>query len=384
MKIVRLSDSTDAVRILKQIGSTREGNEIMKAKMRLHFLYLRDIRTPAANILKQDALSIGAELAVERDTILCKDEHIDALLIATTKQLRILAKKELAQPFGLKALAKEITGILRHLPPKHQDVTLMGVLNANEDSFYSGSRFVGEAAIRRIETMIEEGAGIIDIGAVSSRPGSKPVPEEEELKRVRPIVDAIYEEKLYEKVRFSLDSYAPLPIQYALDRGFGMINDITALSNESVAKLASRFRVPVVLMHMQGTPQTMQQNPRYEDLFGEVEAFFKERIKRAEDFGIEELILDPGIGFGKTLEHNLKLLHHLGHFAKLGYPLLVGASRKSMIDAIVPTPTEERLPGTLAIHLAAIEEGASIIRCHDVREHRQAIKVNQAIKGALI
>ena len=172
MKIVRLSDSTDAVRILKQIGSTREGNEIMKAKMRLHFLYLRDIRTPAANILKQDALSIGAELAVERDTILCKDEHIDALLIATTKQLRILAKKELAQPFGLKALAKEITGILRHLPPKHQDVTLMGVLNANEDSFYSGSRFVGEAAIRRIETMIEEGAGIIDIGAVSSRPGS--------------------------------------------------------------------------------------------------------------------------------------------------------------------------------------------------------------------
>ncbi len=384
MKIVRLSDSTDAKRILERIGSTLEGNKIMVEKMRLHFLYLQDIRTPAANILKQDALSVGAELAVEKDTIRCTRERTDALLIATTKQLRILSQKEKAQPFGLKGFAEELSFILKHLPPVSGKVSIMGVLNANEDSFYAHSRFVKEAAVARIEEMIEEGAEIIDIGAVSSRPGSDPIPPKEELERLRPIVDAIYRRKLYEKVCFSLDSYAPLAIRYALEHGFGMINDITALFDEDVAKLAAEFGVPVVLMHMQGTPKTMQQNPRYENLLAEVELFFKMRIEKALKFGVKELILDPGIGFGKNLEHNLQLLHHLGHFAKLGYPLLVGASRKSMIDRIVPSSVEERLPGTLAIHLAAIEEGATYIRCHDVKEHRQAIAVHQAIKGALI
>ncbi len=382
MRVIALSATTDSDRILKKIAATPQGRRIMKEKMQLHFYYIRDIPTPAANILKQDALSIGAELAVEKDTILCKDEKIDALLIASTKQLKQLIKKERAQPFGLGGLAKE----LARFPGRSfsRQVELMGVINANDDSFYSGSRFRGTEAIEVIVRMIEEGAQIIDIGAVSSRPGSLPVAQEEELARLKPIVDAIYQERLYEKVRFSLDSYAPRPVAYALERGFSILNDITALSDDETARIAASHKATVVLMHMQGTPRTMQRAPHYQDLLLEVEDFFTERIARAEAFGIEEVVLDPGIGFGKSLEHNLLLLHHLGHFKKFGRRLLIGASRKSMIDAIVPTPVEERLPGTLAIHLKAIEEGATIVRCHDVKEHRQAIAVHQAIEEALI
>ena len=255
----------------------------------------------------------------------------------------------------------------------------MGVLNANEDSFFQNSRFNKEDASFRINQMIENGADIIDIGAVSSRPGSKPIPWEEELQRAKPIIDVIYKEKLYEKIKFSLDSYEPKVLEYALENGFSIVNDITGLANDEVCKIASKYKAQVVIMHMQKDPTIMQENPIYEDLIKEINDFFKERIQKAKSFGIEDIILDVGIGFGKTLTHNLKLLKNLEYFKHFGYELLIGASRKSMIDKIVPTPTQQRLPGTLAIHLESINHGASIIRCHDVKEHYQAIKVQEVI-----
>ncbi len=262
---------------------------------------------------------------------------------------------------------------------KKYPTKIMGVLNANEDSFFKNSRFNEFVAIARIEKLIEEGADIIDIGAVSSRPGSLPVKPEIELSRIKNIADSIYSTKLYEKVKFSIDSYEPLVIDYVLNKGFSIVNDITGLQNEKVINLCSKYNATAIIMHMQNNPTLMQNNPVYENVILEVKEFLKKQMLKAKEFGVKNIILDVGIGFGKTLEHNLKLLNHLEHFKYLGCELLIGASRKSMIDQIVSSTIEQRLPGTLAIHLESIKKGASIIRCHDVKEHYQAIKVQEAL-----
>ncbi len=378
MQLYRLGDLSDTKAVLEKLGVESGGIAIMSKKMELLCFYIKDLRTPAANILKQDALSIGAELAVPGGVITCEKEHFDCILIGTRKHIEILSRKELAQPFGLKTLAKELKSFLT---PVTFPVRIMGVINANEDSFYSGSRFQASDAIARIETMIEEGAQIIDIGAVSSRPGAEAVSADTELARIKPVCDAIKASKLYEKALFSIDSYTPEAVSYALQSGFGLINDITGASDERLLALAVEHDVRYCMMHMQGTPQTMQQNPVYEDVTAEVSTFFEERIAKAEAQGLkrENIILDVGIGFGKTLEHNLTLIKNLRHFTHFGCEVLIGASRKSMIDKIVPTPVEARLPGTLALHLKAVENGASIVRCHDVAEHRQALKVWHAL-----
>jgi len=262
----------------------------------------------------------------------------------------------------------------------HKPYQIMGVLNANDDSFYKQSRFTNADAIIKIETMIQEGADIIDIGAVSSRPGSKAIREEDELSRLKPIVDAIYEQRLYENIEFSLDSYSPLCASYALERGFGMINDITGLENDKLCALVAEYDVNTVIMHMLGKPSTMQNNPHYTNLLEEIEHFFSERIAKAEKYGIKKIILDVGIGFGKSLDDNLELIRNLEYFKKFNREILMGASRKSLIDMISPSTSQERLPGTLAIHLNSYDNGASIIRCHDVKEHVQAFKLHQIIK----
>lgn len=264
---------------------------------------------------------------------------------------------------------------------KKYNTKIMGVLNANEDSFFKNSRFNEKETIKRVENLIEDGADIIDIGAVSSRPGSTPVPADVELNRVKKIVDTIYEEKFYEKIDFSIDSYEPLVIEYVLNKGFNIVNDITGLRNKEVIKLCANYNATAVIMHMQKNPKIMQENPVYENVVLEVKDFLLNQARKAYNFGVKSIILDIGIGFGKTLEHNLKLLKNLETFTSLGYEILVGASRKSMIDKITPSSVEKRLPGTLAIHLQSINNGASIIRCHDVKEHYQAIKVQEAINS---
>ena len=258
---------------------------------------------------------------------------------------------------------------------------IMGVLNANEDSFFINSRFDNSKASFLIEKMIEDGANIIDIGAVSSRPGSIAVEQKIELERIKDIVDTIYKNKYYEKVDFSIDSYSPLVIEYVLNHGFKIVNDITGLENDEVCKISAKYNAKVVIMHMQNDPTNMQKEPHYDNVILEIDEYFKNQIKKAQSFGINDIILDVGIGFGKTLEHNLTLLKNLEHFSHFGYELLIGASRKSMINMITPSSIEERLPGTLAIHLESIKNGASIIRCHDVKEHYQAIKVYEAINN---
>ena len=368
----------DAKKFYKELGCDDGGITILARKTKLHTLYIKNMHVGAANILKQDALSIGADLAVPNGVIIAKDKYVDAVLIGTTKHFELLSRKELAQPFGLKNLAKTLKDYVKETNYKTK---IMGVLNANDDSFFQDSRFNSFEASLKIEKMIENGANIIDIGAVSSRPGSLPVCEEVELERLKDIVDTIYSNKYYEKVDFSIDSYSPLVIDYVLNHGFKIVNDITGLENDEVCKVSAKYNAKVVIMHMQNNQTNMQDNPFYENVILEIDDFFRQRIEKAKSFGIEDIVLDVGIGFGKTLEHNLLLLKNLEHFKHFGYELLIGASRKSMINMITPCEIKDRLAGTLAIHLESLRNGASIIRCHDVKEHFQAIKVFEAINS---
>lgn len=374
MQIYQLNNIKNKKQFLKDLKVHGGGVSIMAKKMELLYFFIKDLKTPAVNILKQDALSIGAELATPSGVITCEKEQYECLLVGTRKHIEILSKKELAQPFGLKTLARELENFLK---VKEHKLKIMGVINANDDSFFEASRFRVDDAIDKIEEMIAEGANIIDIGAVSSRPHAPLVSETEELARMKEICRIIKMKKLYEKVSFSIDSYAPMVIEHALKSGFNLVNDITGASNNEVIKLAVKYGAKLCIMHMQGTPQTMQENPQYEDVMLELSEFFETRIANCETLGLarENIILDVGIGFGKTLEHNLMLIKNMGHFKKFGCEVLVGASRKSLIDKIVPSPIEKRLAGTLAIHLKSVENGANIVRCHDVQEHFQALAV---------
>ncbi|MDR2638854.1 MAG: dihydropteroate synthase [Helicobacteraceae bacterium] len=377
MRVQKLPFDADIAPILEAIGCDRRGAKLMLDKALIERFLLKNLPCGAANILKQDALSLGAELAVSRDTPSCADAYTDAVLLATRAQLKRLIEKEKTQPFGLKQIAAqlgEFAAIDRAVQAR-----IMGIININEDSFNPASRTRPEDAAAKAEKMIADGAAYIDIGAVSSRPGSQSVAPSEELARLKPVIDALYAAKTYDRAVLSLDSYEPLAIEYALDRGFGLINDITGGKDERVLRLAAKYDAALCIMHMKGDPATMQDDPRYDDLIAEIDGFFETRVAAANAAGAKRLILDVGIGFGKNLSDNLKLIAAQSHFLRFGYELLVGASRKSLIGAISPAPVADRLGGTIALHLKAAEYGASIVRCHDVFEHIQALRVLAAL-----
>jgi len=369
-----------SLNILKKVNVDKGAYTILSRKMKTYLLYISDLNVYGANILKQDALSIGADLAVPKNTVTCSVKKVDAILIASYRQLEILAKKELAQPFGLKEVGKELKKFLKAYKYQEFEPKLMGVLNINQDSFFDGSRFGVENILESAKQMIKDGASILDIGAVSSRPNSQEISENIEFNRLESIIKILYSEKIFEQVDLSIDSYSPKVIEFALQNGFSIVNDITGLRNDEVAKITAKYGAKIVIMHMQGNPQNMQNNPQYSDVVKEVYLYFQEMIEKAKRFGIDEknIILDVGIGFGKTLKHNIELLQSMKTFETFGLPILAGISRKSMIDKIIPTPINERLPGTLALHQKALENGASILRIHDVKEHKQMVEIWKA------
>lgn len=341
--------------------------------MEVLFFTIKNIKAPALNILKQDALSVGADIAVPKGVVSCEKEFFNALLIGTKRNLEKLAKKEKIQPFGLKELAKVLENSLNS---KIFPTQIMGVLNSNSDSFFKGSHIYN--AQKQIEKLIEDGADIIDIGAVSSRPNAPIVSKEDEEQRLEPIFKII---KNYKDITFSIDSYTPNIVKKALDSGFTLINDITGAKDENIILLAKEYNSKLCIMHMQGTPQTMQNNPYYEDVTDEVSTFFTKQIEKSLSLGLNksQLILDVGIGFGKRIQDNLELIKNLKNFTSFNIPLLIGASRKSIINSIFPSKIDERLAGTLSLHLKALENGASILRCHDVYEHKQALEIWKAL-----
>ncbi len=256
----------------------------------------------------------------------------------------------------------------------------MGVLNVTPDSFSDAGRYLDfDAALRRAEAMAEEGAAIIDIGGESTRPGAEPVPVQQELDRVIPLVEALGRRV---PAAISVDTSKPQVMAEAIRAGAAMINDVQALQAPGAIEVLAQSRAAVCLMHMQGTPRTMLQNPVYADVVGEVRDFLDRRIQACAAAGIgrQRLCVDPGFGFGKTLQHNLTLLGRLGELRRLGVPLLVGLSRKSTIGALTGAPVSDRLYGSLAAAVIAAWQGAAIIRAHDVGPTVQAL----AVCGALL
>jgi len=256
---------------------------------------------------------------------------------------------------------------------------IMGILNVTPDSFSDGGLFNDvDTAVSHGKKMVSDGADVIDVGGESSRPGSAPLSEKEELARILPVVTRLLHEV---SVPISIDTYKPLVADVCLKAGAHLINDITGLTNPEMRKVAVKHNVPVILMHMRGTPKTMQQNPVYQDMIGEIKVFFQEQIATARKAGIQHIVIDPGIGFGKTVEHNLQILKHLGEFKTLSYPIIVGPSRKSFIGVLTGLSVKERLEGTLAAITVAVMNGANMVRVHDVNECKRAIQVVDAIRG---
>lgn len=259
---------------------------------------------------------------------------------------------------------------------------VMGILNVTPDSFSDGGKFVDvDQAVAHGLAMMAQGADLLDIGGESSRPGAEPVSAEEEMARVIPVIDRL---RKAGAPPISIDTYKASTAEAALRAGAEIINDISALRFDNLmGPLAARSRVPVILMHMLGTPRDMQQNPTYQDCVEEIAAFFDERVRFATMCGIErsQIVLDPGIGFGKRLEDNLRLLRDLKRFGEFGLPLLVGASRKSFIGALAGAAgPADRLGGSLAAAVAAVQNGAQIVRVHDVAETVEALKIIRAIE----
>jgi dihydropteroate synthase len=259
---------------------------------------------------------------------------------------------------------------------------VMGVLNVTPDSFSDGGRYLHLTdALRRAEAMVEEGAALIDVGGESTRPGAAPVSVQEELDRVLPVVERLAREL---PVPISVDTSRPEIIREAARAGAGLINDVRALRLPGALEAAAASGLPICLMHLRGEPATMQHEPVYADVVAEVHTFLAERIRVCESAGIprERILVDPGFGFGKTLDHNLILLRHLDRFTNLAAGVLVGVSRKSMIGALLNAPVGERLSGGLAAAVIAFWQGANIIRAHDVRETVQALCVCAAARAA--
>ncbi|MCG9623926.1 dihydropteroate synthase [Vibrio mediterranei] len=258
---------------------------------------------------------------------------------------------------------------------------VMGIVNVTPDSFSDGGKFNSiDAALTQVESMIQAGVSIIDIGGESTRPGAPDVTLEEELSRVIPIIQAIRER--YD-VWISIDTSKAEVMQKAIEAGADIINDVRALQEPGALQVAADAGVPICLMHMQGQPRTMQTNPTYNDLLGDVAEFLEQRIKACEEVGIkkDQLILDPGFGFGKTLEHNYHLLAHLEKFHQFGLPILAGMSRKSMIFKLLDKAPADCLAGSLACATLAAAKGAQIIRVHDAEETIEAMKIVQMMQS---
>ena len=259
---------------------------------------------------------------------------------------------------------------------------VMGVLNVTPDSFSDGGRYVIlDAAMTQAREMVEAGAVVIDVGGESTRPGAAPVSEQEELDRVIPVIEAIKAEL---SVVVSIDTRKSSVMHAAVSAGAGLINDVCALREEGALEAAAQLQVPVCLMHMQGEQRSMQAAPHYDDVVREVKDFLSRRVVDCEAAGIprERLLMDPGFGFGKALDHNLSLFKHLDAFAELGLPLVVGVSRKSLIGAVLDVPPAQRLYGSIALAALAVWQGAVLIRAHDVAATVQAIKMVEAVRSA--
>jgi dihydropteroate synthase len=389
---VLINDQQEAQRILASIGSTPMGIDIMIPKAVFRCIKLVNVDHRAARLLKQEMLAKGGEAAVAKEVV-NTDGQSDVLLMGTLRQYRLLIDKMKLQPFGLKALASEMENILAALTTDRWEVPLanggnlsvgsktllMGILNITPDSFSDGGRFFdAQRAIEHAYEMAAEGADIIDIGGASSRPDSTMADEEEELRRILPVVKQLAADKLI----ISIDTFRARVAEAALEAGAHIINDIGSFEMDpGLLPVLVKYQAPVVIMHnrMQIRPEE-----RYKNLIDDVIADLQASMFQAVESGLapDRVIIDPGLGFGKTPVQNMLLIKRLQDLRSLGRPILIGSSRKNFIGRTLDLEVGERLEGSLAIAALAAYNGANLIRAHDVKATHRTIKMMDAVRAS--
>ena len=382
---------------LEKIGVSSQGVKVMAPRLLNCSIKLENVKIGAANILKQEMLSIGGDAAVARGVVNGKKPTSDVILLGNVSEIqKLILKLNHQDIFDLPKIKKDLQKIVKQistencfefqLPGNNRKLVLaptkiMGILNVTPDSFSDGGQFINvEKAVNRALEMEEEGANIIDIGGESSRPGAEPVNEKMELKRVIPVIQGIRKKS---DIAISIDTYKAKTAKEAITHGADIINDISGIrfDNNMIELLKQNPQIPVIIMHMQGNPGNMQKKPYYNDVIKEITDFFQERIEFLKNHGISEnrIIIDPGIGFGKRHTDNLMILNRINEFNSLGRPLLLGASRKSFIGRIYKSSPKERLEGTLATTSIAFLNNIPIVRVHDIKSNFNLIKTLNAI-----
>ncbi len=389
--IVRKIKKNNLTEELSLVGVDQRAFEHFLKKSEAIIIKIYDIDSRGANILKQEFLSAGGDVAVHSDVASFKKERTDCIIIGNAKAYRLVIEKLKNEPyFGLSKVREKLEEVTKEKKfPIYKirnnefdfngNFYLMAVLNITPDSFSDGGKYINtESAVERAKEMIDEGADIIDIGGESTRPGAEAVGEEEEIRRVIPVVSRIRE---FSDVPISVDTYKSKVAFEAIKCGADIVNDISGLQFDTeMIRVVKDFNVPVVVMHIKGTPKDMQKNPQYNDLMREILEYFEERIKTLRESRIEKVFIDPGIGFGKRYEDNLKILNNLNEFTVFNLPVLVGSSRKSFIGtALSGRDVNDRLYGSLAAGAIALLNGASILRVHDVKPHKDLVKIIRAI-----
>jgi len=396
-RILQINNIRDAEAELKKINVSSGGVAVMASKAKVLAIKLTGIKLGAANILKQEMLSLGGDAAVARGVVEGKIPLSDVILLGDRNRIKkLIAKLEHQSIFGLTAIKFDLERLVSSYydEPKIlklnqkkmllNEVKIIGILNITPDSFSDGKKFLDpEAAFKRAVEMINDGVDIIDIGGESTRPGAEGVSVEEELTRVIPVIKQI---RAKYDIPISIDTSKSAVAEAALQAGADLINDVSALrfDEKMIQILQKNGNIPVILMHMQGKPGTMQKAPQYQDVIEEILEFFEERINLCLNAGIglDRILIDPGIGFGKRQQDNLQILKKISEFKCLGRPVVLGASRKSFINGIYESEPFDRLEGSLATSALAFHQGIDLVRVHDVKAHKRLIKTLSAIGKA--
>jgi dihydropteroate synthase len=395
-RVLQLNSVEEIARAIARTGSDPEGVGIMTRKGAMFLIALKRVPLKTATILKQEMLAIGADSAHHKGIAAMNIPDTEVVLIATLSQYRRLFPKLRRQPFQLPALADSVEKALTSYYSRRKltiamaggkkvvtggKTLVMGIVNVTPDSFSDGGAFLDpESAVAQGRKLAEEGADILDIGGESTHPGAAATPAREETKRVMPVIKELVEST---DIPISIDTRKPSVARAALEAGAHMVNDVTGLVSQEMRDVVRKFDAGAVVMHMRGTPENMQTDTDYEDLRGEVYGFLAEATDRAvaEGIGADHLVVDPGIGFGKSSEGNLDLLAHVGEFRSLGFPVMVGASRKGFLGVLLGgVPVSERVEASVGCAVAASLRGAHIVRVHDVAPTVKALKAVDAIR----
>jgi dihydropteroate synthase len=390
-RVIELLTLPRAIRKMSDLDEVQESAADRLAMRARRALRLDAVDPDAGELLKQEAQALGILIF---DGVPAGQGVAPRILVADDETLRRLGA--VLESRGEKALGAAIRGTLTSYQRSNFFIPfadgermdlgvktrVMGILNVTPDSFADGGEFEGiEDAVEAAAKMAEAGADVVDVGGESSRPGAEPVPEEEELRRVVPVVEGIKRELA---VRVSVDTIKAKVARRAIDAGADMVNDISSFTDPGMLRLLRDARVPVVVMHMRGTPRTMQQDTRYVDLMSSVVGFLRKTVQKALASGVadDKILVDPGLGFGKSAAGNLQILRELPTLKSVGRPILIGASRKSFIGAVLDLPVAERLEGSLAVAAMAVWQGAHMIRAHDVAATVRVVRTIDAIRNA--